>query len=237
MSDSSHSSRPGHATPLTYIRVAFVLAVITAVEVGIFYFDMPGPVFVGIFFILSATKFALVVMFYMHLKYDARLFSGFFLAGILLAVSMVIAVMALFGVLLENPTASKVAIHVSEPIPVVATRPMTTLVPSATSGETPVPAIDPVSVFTAMGCSGCHAIAGVSSGPIGPPLDGIAIRAASRVSGLSAEEYIRESITEPGAFVVKDCPSGDCAPVMPSLRSAMTDAEFESLVAYLLTLK
>ena len=45
--------------------------------------------------LLSGAKFALVVMFYMHLKYDARLFSGLFVGGLALAISVSFALMAL----------------------------------------------------------------------------------------------------------------------------------------------
>jgi cytochrome c oxidase subunit 4 len=46
--------------------------------------------------VLSGAKFSIVAMFYMHLKYDARLFTNFFIGGLLLAMAIVIAIMALF---------------------------------------------------------------------------------------------------------------------------------------------
>jgi cytochrome c oxidase subunit 4 len=46
--------------------------------------------------VLSATKFALVAMFYMHLRYDARLFSGLFVGGLALALTVFLAVLSLF---------------------------------------------------------------------------------------------------------------------------------------------
>ena len=83
-------------TPITYLKVALLLVAITAVEVGIFYIEFLNPVIVPMFFVLSATKFALVVMFYMHLKFDNRLFSALFVGGLLLAVSVTLALLALF---------------------------------------------------------------------------------------------------------------------------------------------
>ena len=102
MSEAGHT--PGHPTPITYVKVALTLSFITAVEVGIFYIDMVPALFVACFFILSAIKFVMVALFYMHLRYEARLFSTLFFGGVLLAMIVVVAVLALFGVLLVNPS-------------------------------------------------------------------------------------------------------------------------------------
>ncbi len=87
----------GHPTPATYLKVAMTLTVITAIEVGVFYLSWLGHGIIPILIILSGAKFALVVMFYMHLKYDSPLFSGMFLWGLFVAGSIVLALMALFG--------------------------------------------------------------------------------------------------------------------------------------------
>ena len=90
------------------------------------------------------------------------------------------------------------------------------------------------SVFSLAGCTACHTIEGVPGavGVLGPELTHIATVGATRRSGLSAEEYIRESINEPPAFVVDGFP-----PVMPpTIRAAITDDAMEDLVAFLLTL-
>ena len=86
----------GHPTPLTYFKVAMTLSVITAIEVGIFYLEWLGHGIIPILVILSGAKFAMVVMFYMHLKYDHRLFTWMFVGGLLLAGAVVFALMALF---------------------------------------------------------------------------------------------------------------------------------------------
>ena len=65
-----------------------------------------------------------------------------------------------------------------------------------------------------------------ATGVLGPSLDGIGSRASSRQQGLSAEDYIRESIESPAAFVVEGFD-----PIMPELRSTLTDSEFEQLVS------
>ena len=86
----------GHPTPMTYFKIAMTLSVITAIEVAIFYVEDLGKGIIPILAVLSIGKFALVAMYYMHLKYDSRLFSSFFVAGLVLAALVVFAVLALF---------------------------------------------------------------------------------------------------------------------------------------------
>ncbi len=88
----------GHPTPLIYFKVAMSLCAITAAEVAIFYVEALGHGIIPILIVLSAAKFILVAMFYMHLRYDSRLFSGFFVAGLVLAILVFIALLALFRV-------------------------------------------------------------------------------------------------------------------------------------------
>ncbi len=101
MSSSStarHSTNgPAHPTPATYLKVATLLAILTAAEVGIFYSHGSREMLLPIFMVLAAGKFTLVGLFYMHLKFDSRLFSGLFVGGLFLAVAMTVALMALFG--------------------------------------------------------------------------------------------------------------------------------------------
>ncbi|MBI2855358.1 MAG: cytochrome C oxidase subunit IV family protein [Chloroflexi bacterium] len=91
-----------HPTPLTYAKVAALLGAITGIEVGIFYMEAIKDALVGMFIVLSAVKFALVAMFYMHLRFDSRLFSGFFVGGLMLAASIILALMALFQVFVDS---------------------------------------------------------------------------------------------------------------------------------------
>lgn len=94
-SSSEESVHTGHPTPLTYFKVAMTLVIITAIEVGIFYITELGYGIIPILVILSGAKFALVAMYYMHLKYDAKLFTRFFVGGLVLAMAVVITLMAL----------------------------------------------------------------------------------------------------------------------------------------------
>ncbi len=115
MSETQHAPERGHPTPFTYVKVAFALSLITGIEVGLFYIDMVPALFVACFFILSATKFVMVALFYMHLRYEARLFSTLFFGGVTLAIIVVVSVLAIFGVLLVDPTReSQEAIKESE---------------------------------------------------------------------------------------------------------------------------
>jgi cytochrome c2 len=80
------------------------------------------------------------------------------------------------------------------------------------------------------GCITCHSLeAGKTL--VGPSMAGIASRAGSTVSGLSAEQYLRQSITEPDAYTVQGFQKG----LMP--KPTITDKQVNDLIAYLLTLK
>ena len=85
-----------HPTPFTYLMVAISLSAITAVEVGVFYITDLGHGIIPVLAVLSGVKFALVAMFYMHLKYEHKLFTTLFFAGVALAVAVVITLIALF---------------------------------------------------------------------------------------------------------------------------------------------
>ncbi len=90
------SRERGHPGAREYVIIAVILGVITACEVAVYYMEALGPILAPILLILSATKFALVAMFFMHLKFDSRLFSSLFVSGLLLAAGVMIALLALF---------------------------------------------------------------------------------------------------------------------------------------------
>lgn len=87
-----------HPTTGTYLAVAAILTIITLVEVGVFYVPAFASVLAPILLTLSAVKFALVVMFYMHLRSDHRLFTLIFSLPLLIAVGVGVALLLLFGV-------------------------------------------------------------------------------------------------------------------------------------------
>ena len=91
-----HGSGEPHASVGFYWMIGAVLAVITAVEVAVFYIPALDPVLVPVLLVLSAVKFAMVVMFFMHLRFDSKVYTGLFLAGLLLATFMVTALVVLY---------------------------------------------------------------------------------------------------------------------------------------------
>lgn len=90
----------GHQTHWKqYVVVGVILSVITAVEVAIFYIDALAPILVPALLALSAAKFFLVVLYYMHLKVDHALFGRVFYGPLFLAVLVVVGMVILFKVL------------------------------------------------------------------------------------------------------------------------------------------
>ena len=377
MADRPHPREPAHPTPFTYLKVALILATLTAIEVGVFYVDSLRPAFLIIFLLLSAVKFSLVVLFYMHLKFDSRLFSGVFIGGLLLAVTVGLLLMALFQVMAavagvsptpasvspaNGPTAggTKVTIsgkffepkasitfggeeaadvtfldsttltanapaHAPGAVDVVVTNPDdesgtlssgykyglaeggmavtisgvdflsgasvafgdmpatdVTFVDSTTlEGVTPAnpegavdvmvsnpgdqsvtlsggyiyddrPGCDPskgpvdygeclfLNVPDSVGsqslwCYQCHLIEGISIGGIGPELAHIGADAGTRMPGMSAEEYIRESIVDPELFVAEGVLRATKGLMTSDITEGLTEEEVDALVAFLLT--
>lgn len=67
-------------------------------EVAAVYVSALGGVLIPILLVLSATKFAIVAMYFMHLKFDSKLFSALFVGGILLTSGILLTLLTLFGV-------------------------------------------------------------------------------------------------------------------------------------------
>ena len=84
-----------HQQP-NYIGVFLALAVLTGIEVAVSY--LPQRIFILI--PLALIKAALVVLYFMHLKFDQRVFSVVFLMGVLMAFSFIIVMSVLFAPLL-----------------------------------------------------------------------------------------------------------------------------------------
>ena len=108
---------------------------------------------------------------------------------------------------------------------------------SVVSACAPEPlATDPIArgrqVYHQMNCGSCHD-PDLLGRRVGPPLDHIGTVAATRRLGMSAEDYIRQSILDPGAFVVPGYPD-----VMPrDLGRDLSPTDLDALVAYLASLK
>jgi len=105
----AHASTPAtaqeHPSAGIYVKIGIVLFVLTALEVGInefAYGEHAGATgvalqsfFVPLLLTLSAAKFALVAMYYMHLKQDSRLFTGVFVFPLIIAVVIIVALILL----------------------------------------------------------------------------------------------------------------------------------------------
>ena len=99
---SAHSAEDdGHPTVATYIKIAIILGLITLIEVGVFYLDFSRTLFIIVFLVMSGVKFAIVIMFYMHLKFDNILFSRLFIGGLTLAAAALFSLLGLFQILVE----------------------------------------------------------------------------------------------------------------------------------------
>ena len=108
--ESSHSTHSAdathqeHASVPTYLRVAVVLAVLTAIEIGALYVPgLPPHILVTLIIIFGTFKFALVVAFFMHLRYDSKLLTALFVGPLMIATLIILAIMALFGSYLLLP--------------------------------------------------------------------------------------------------------------------------------------
>lgn len=88
-----------HPTWKQYKWVALILTVITVIEVWVYYIPsfVQSRLFVPALLIMSAFKFATVVAYYMHLKYDHKLFRALFIGPLLIAIATLIVLMFLFG--------------------------------------------------------------------------------------------------------------------------------------------
>jgi cytochrome c oxidase subunit 4 len=89
-----------HASVATYVKVAVILTFITAMEFASIYIRQLTPILVPLLLVMSAAKFALVVMFFMHLRYDGRALSSLFVGPLVLAILLAVALTTLTGAFL-----------------------------------------------------------------------------------------------------------------------------------------
>ncbi len=156
MNEVKTEERP-HAGPKTYLGIAAVLTVITVVELmatfQLVQRAIPWGILLAALLLLSAAKFALVAGFYMHLRYDKSMFTGFFGFGLFTAAAILMVLFSIHG----TGAAAEPGNGDHQPPPEVVTRAK--------------------EIFVNAGCGGCHTIQGVSNGRIGPRLDHVASQA------------------------------------------------------------
>ena len=97
--DTDEPGAPHHKHPTEgkYIQIALLLAAITAIEVLVYYVESIEDYLVPILITLSVIKFAIVVGYFMHLRFDSRLFRRLFVLGLLLAMFVYGIVLTTFG--------------------------------------------------------------------------------------------------------------------------------------------
>lgn len=96
--DEAGTEPSGHPSPFEYVMVALALSVVTLVEVAIFYITaIPKGVLVALLLGMGAFKFAVVVLWFMHLRFDSPLFRRVFVGGLILAITLYLIVLATFG--------------------------------------------------------------------------------------------------------------------------------------------
>jgi cytochrome c oxidase subunit IV len=87
-----------HPGPREYIKIAIVLAVVTAIEIALFYIEgLSDAVVTWTLIALMIIKFALVGLWFMHLKFDSPIFMRLFAVGLGLAVLVFGVVLLTFG--------------------------------------------------------------------------------------------------------------------------------------------
>jgi cytochrome c oxidase subunit 4 len=98
MSTATESHEDTHEHGMSdagYIKIALILAAITALEVSTYYVDF-GPLFLPSLIIMMVVKFFMVVSYFMHLKFDNKLFSLMFYIGLGLALFVYFTALATF---------------------------------------------------------------------------------------------------------------------------------------------
>ncbi len=78
----------GHPSTGQYVEIGIILAVVTTIEVALFYADIPREVTIPALLFLTAMKFVLVASRFMHLRFDNKILRRVFIAGLALAVAV-----------------------------------------------------------------------------------------------------------------------------------------------------
>ncbi len=93
-----HGEHGAHPTDAQYVRIALILGVVTAVEVGLYYTKFSRTVTNVTLLVLAAIKFVMVAAYFMHLKFDSKLLRRLFITGFVLAASVYVAYLVTLGV-------------------------------------------------------------------------------------------------------------------------------------------
>lgn len=86
-----------HPSPRKYVWIAVILAIVTAAEVAIYYVPALEGLLLPLLIVFAVIKFAMVAMYFMHLKFDSRVFRRFFVTGLVLAFVIFSIVLVIFS--------------------------------------------------------------------------------------------------------------------------------------------
>ncbi|MCA1840244.1 MAG: cytochrome C oxidase subunit IV family protein [Actinomycetota bacterium] len=75
-----------HPSDIQYMKIAAILAVVTAAEVAVYYVKAMRPIIVPVLLSMALVKFILVASWFMHLRFDSKVFKRLFVLGIVLAI-------------------------------------------------------------------------------------------------------------------------------------------------------
>lgn len=103
----AHADHGGHApddgghrhkepTDKQYVFIALLLAALTAIEIAATEVGPDGGLLIASLLVLMVVKFAFVILFFMHLRFDNKLFSRMFYIGLGFAVVLYSVVLATF---------------------------------------------------------------------------------------------------------------------------------------------
>jgi cytochrome c oxidase subunit 4 len=94
----THVPHAVHPSGKEYVRIGVVLGALTATEVYVSYSSLPHALLIGLLFVAAVIKFALVVLWFMHLRFDDRRYARFFVMGIAGAFTLYAIVLLTFKV-------------------------------------------------------------------------------------------------------------------------------------------
>jgi caa(3)-type oxidase subunit IV len=95
--------RHEHASDGQYVKIAVILALITAVEVDTYLHpDLWDPILAPALLGMMAVKFFMVTWFFMHLRDDKPILTWAFYSGAVLAIAVYLAVLFTFNYFLGS---------------------------------------------------------------------------------------------------------------------------------------
>jgi cytochrome c oxidase subunit 4 len=92
----AHTPHREHPSAKEYIRIGVILATLTALEVASYYLDVSTSILIPTLFVLAFVKFVMVVLWFMHLRFDDRRYARFFVMGLAGAVTLYLVVLLTF---------------------------------------------------------------------------------------------------------------------------------------------